>query len=125
MSWQEAREMLAALHDLGCRSVLVTSARVDGQSCVIGYNHQDGDYFRLDYDEIPVLIHGTGVIFSAVLIGHLLRGEPLVDSTRTATDTYGVMGIPQIMLIGSDGTILARDLRGNAIEEAVAKALGK
>ncbi len=49
----------------------------------------------------------------------------LVDSTRTATDTYGVMGIPQIMLIGSDGTILARDLRGNAIEEAVAKALGK
>lgn len=49
----------------------------------------------------------------------------LVDSTRTATDTYGVRGIPQIMLIGSDGTILARDLRGAAIEEAVAKALGK
>lgn len=49
----------------------------------------------------------------------------LVDSSRTATDTYGVRGIPQIMLIGSDGTILARDLRGAAIEEAVAKALGK
>ena len=43
----------------------------------------------------------------------------LVDSTRTATDTYGVNGIPQIMLIGPDGTILARDLRGAAIEEAV------
>lgn len=49
----------------------------------------------------------------------------LVDSTRTATDTYGVNGIPQIMLIGPDGTILARDLRGAAIEEAVIKALGK
>jgi thiol-disulfide isomerase/thioredoxin len=49
----------------------------------------------------------------------------LVDSTRTATDTYGVMGIPQIMLIGPDGTILARDLRGTAIEEAVINALGK
>ena len=49
----------------------------------------------------------------------------LVDSTRTATDTYGVRGIPQIMLIGPDGTILARDLRGAAIEEAVVKALGK
>ena len=49
----------------------------------------------------------------------------LVDSTRTATDTYGVLGIPQIMLIGRDGTILARDLRGDAIEEAVVKALGK
>lgn len=49
----------------------------------------------------------------------------LVDSTRTATDTYGVNGIPQIMLIGPDGTILARDLRGAAIEEAIVKALGK
>lgn len=49
----------------------------------------------------------------------------LVDSTRTATDTYGVIGIPQILLIGPDGTILARDLRGAAIEEAIVKALGK
>lgn len=47
----------------------------------------------------------------------------LVDSTRTATTTYGVNGIPQIMLIGPDGTILARDLRGAAIEEAIVKAL--
>ena len=49
----------------------------------------------------------------------------LVDSTRTATDTYGVQGIPQIILIGPDGTILARDLRGSAIEEAIVNALGK
>ena len=47
----------------------------------------------------------------------------LVDSTRTATETYGVNGIPQIMLIDKDGTILARDLRGAAIEEAIVKAL--
>jgi thiol-disulfide isomerase/thioredoxin len=46
----------------------------------------------------------------------------LVDSTRTATETYGVQGIPQIMLISPDGTILARDLRGAAIEEAIIKA---
>lgn len=49
----------------------------------------------------------------------------LVDSTRTATSTYGVNGIPQIMLIAPDGTILARDLRGAAIEEAIINALGK
>ncbi len=47
----------------------------------------------------------------------------LVDSTRVATDTYGVRGIPQILLIDKDGTILARDLRGGAIEEAIVKAL--
>lgn len=49
----------------------------------------------------------------------------LVDSSRTATNTYGVEAIPQIILIDKDGTILARDLYGEAIEEAVIKALGK
>ena len=49
----------------------------------------------------------------------------LVDSTRTATTVYGVQGIPQIMLIAPDGTILARGLRGAAIEEAIKEALGK
>ena len=47
----------------------------------------------------------------------------LVDSTRNATDAYGVSGIPQIMLIGKDGTILGRDLRDKDIEEAIKKAL--
>ena len=86
MTWQEARQMLSLVHDIGARSVLVTSARVDGTSCVIGYNHMNGEYFKLDYEEIPVLFHGTGDIFSAVLIGHLLRAEPLKQSTRTAMD---------------------------------------
>ncbi len=49
----------------------------------------------------------------------------LVDSTRNATDTYGVNSIPQIMLIAPDGTILARDLRSTAIEEAIKEALKK
>ncbi len=47
----------------------------------------------------------------------------LSDTTRKATEEYGVNGIPQIILIGADGTILARDLREKAIEEAVVKAL--
>ena len=49
----------------------------------------------------------------------------LTDTTRNATDTYGVDGIPQIMLIGKDGVILARDLRGVEIEKAVKEAMGK
>jgi len=49
----------------------------------------------------------------------------LIDTTRNATTTYGISGIPQILLIGADGTIIARDLRGEAIEEAVIEALKK
>ena len=49
----------------------------------------------------------------------------LIDTTATknATTTYGISGIPQILLIGADGTIIARDLRGADIEAAVIEAL--
>jgi len=39
------------------------------------------------------------------------------------TEKYGIMSIPHIMLIGADGTILGRDLRGEKIAEAIEKAL--
>ncbi len=81
LSWDEARRLLDGITALGARSVLVTSAKVDGQSCVIG---KHSDYFQLDYDELPLAFHGTGDIFSAVLVGHLLNGKPLSDSTQTA-----------------------------------------
>ena len=95
MSWQEACEMLDALVAIGTKSALITSATVEGHHCVVGrrsdkplagfeQNIAEGAYFRLDYEEIPVAFHGTGDIFSAVLIGHLLKGEPLKTSTQTA-----------------------------------------
>lgn len=49
----------------------------------------------------------------------------LTDATRNATDAYAVDGIPQILLIGKDGKIIARNLRGEEIESAVKKALAK
>ena len=39
--------------------------------------------------------------------------------------SYGVRGIPSIWLIGPDGKVIARDLRGDGIKSAVAAALGK
>ena len=50
---------------------------------------------------------------------------PVIFNEREATDAYGVSGIPHILLIAPDGTILARDLRGEAIGKAIDKALGK
>ncbi len=80
--WSDACTMLDGIVDFGAQAALVTSARVDGHSCVI--RRQPDHYFRLDYDEIPVAFHGTGDIFSAVLIGHLMNGRPLMESTQTA-----------------------------------------
>ena len=49
----------------------------------------------------------------------------IIDAQRIPTDIYGIQGIPQIMLFGPDGTILRRNLRGDAIAEAVAQALNQ
>ena len=53
---------------------------------MVGYNHADNKYFCLPYNEIPVHFPGTGDMFSAILIGHLLNGKSLKQSTREAMD---------------------------------------
>ena len=94
-TWHEACMMLDMIVGLGAKSAIVTSANVEGQRCVIGrrssapldgfaQNLDEGLYFKLDYEEIPVLFHGTGDIFSAILIGHLMNGKTLKESTQTA-----------------------------------------
>jgi hypothetical protein len=40
-------------------------------------------------------------------------------------DRYGVYGIPPILLIGPDGRIVAKDLRGAEIKQRVADALAQ
>lgn len=80
----EARGLIDRLLAFGAKSVLITSITVDGQTSVIGYNNRNGEYFSLPYNEIPVHFPGTGDIFSAVLIGHLLNGKELCESTLEA-----------------------------------------
>ena len=86
VSREEAYTLIDGLRHIGAKSVLITSIPVAGQHCVAGYNHHTDEYFLLSYTEIPVHFPGTGDIFSAVLLGHLLDGEPLKQSTRKAMD---------------------------------------
>ena len=44
-------------------------------------------------------------------------------NAQEVSKAYRVHGIPQILLIGPDGKIIAKDLRGDGIRAAVAKAL--
>ena len=45
----------------------------------------------------------------------------IINSQKIATDAYGITGIPEIILFGPDGTIVARSLRGNQIEMKLAE----
>lgn len=90
----EAYSLVKKLRDIGARSVIITSIPIDGQPSVIGYNADieslgipvGKEHFVLPYDEIPVRIPGTGDIFSAIVISHLLHGVELKVSTRRAMD---------------------------------------
>jgi pyridoxine kinase len=89
LSHDEARQLLDKLTALGARSAIITSCIIEGKNQVCGVC--DENHFFLEYQEIPGLFHGTGDIFSAVLIAHMMKGETLRQSTREAMDVVSGM----------------------------------
>ena len=88
----EARRLLDSLRLIGARSAIITSCIIEGRNAVCGYDADSDDYFFHEYEEIPGLFHGTGDIFSAVLIGSLLgAGQTLPVATRRAMDVVSQM----------------------------------
>ena len=47
----------------------------------------------------------------------------ILDAQTIPTGLYGIQGIPQIMLFGPDGTIVARDLRGNNLRRKIEEVM--
>ena len=85
-SEDELYAIIDILRNLGSKSVVITSAKVKGadSKSVIGYDHKEKSYFRIDFNEIPVRFPGTGDIFSAVFIGKIMDGENLCEATKQA-----------------------------------------
>ncbi|MBQ8200781.1 MAG: bifunctional hydroxymethylpyrimidine kinase/phosphomethylpyrimidine kinase [Clostridia bacterium] len=87
----EANELVDALRQMGAKSVLITSAKVEGTYCVVGYDHAANERFLLPFEMVPVFFSGTGDIFNAVMTGHVLAGEPLQAAIQKAMDAVRVM----------------------------------
>ena len=87
----EADALVDALRDMGAKSVLITSAKVDGQFCVVGYDHAKAEHFLLPFEMVPVFFSGTGDIFSGILTGRVLDGQPLQQAIQKAMDAIRVM----------------------------------
>lgn len=84
----QARQVVDALRAYGPRTVIVTSG-VDadsGENVVWGYDHQTDEYFTIPYRLIRVHFPGTGDMFSAILVGELLRGTSLQAAVKRAMD---------------------------------------
>lgn len=56
---------------------------------------------------------------------HNLTWPVIINAGTIPTDIYGISGIPCIMLISPDGTILSRDLQGDDLKQAVASEINK
>ena len=47
----------------------------------------------------------------------------IINAQNVPTDIYGISGIPHIMLIGPDGTIIDRNLHGDTLNNIVKRAM--
>ena len=90
---EDYHEMIDALRALGAKSVVITSAIVKDSvnKAVMGYDHIENKYFRIDFDEIPVRFPGTGDIFSAIFMAKILSGKTLQTATKKAMDAVRTM----------------------------------
>jgi pyridoxine kinase len=80
-------DMLGALAQLGAKYVALTGVSFEeGKIGVMGLNTEDGSYFEYYTEHVPVSFHGTGDIFSSVVVGALTRGKSLPEAFQIACD---------------------------------------
>lgn len=84
---EEAKDLIETLHANGSKTVVITSMKIEGQSCTLVLDGESGEITSLPYTEIPVRFAGTGDIFSSVLIGKYKSGTSLIASVQHAMDT--------------------------------------
>lgn len=85
---QEINQLIDKLITKGSKSVVITSIieKDTNTHMVCGYDNKKNAYFYLPYDYIPVRFPGTGDIFSAIMIGELLKELTLETSVQKAMD---------------------------------------
>lgn len=78
-------------------------------------------YAGSDFDVLSVAVWDKPQATIDTAKAYNIKWNQIIDAQSVPTDIYGIEGIPHIILFGPDGTILKRELRGEAIEEEIAK----
>ena len=74
-----------------------------------------------DFDVLSIAVWDKPEDTAVAAREHGVIWNQIVNAQKIPTEVYGIKGIPHIMLIGPDGVIIKRDLRGPAIEAEVSK----
>ena len=81
------RDLLHRLVALGAKRVVLTGVSFDaGKVGVMSYDSLTGEYFAYFNEKVPSSFHGTGDIFSSVVIGGLMRGLSVEEALKLAVD---------------------------------------
>jgi len=81
----EVETLVAKLHELGAKNVILTGVSFD--PALLGTAVSDGS--RIEYDFNPRLersSHGTGDVFASVFAGAILRGKTPLEASALAAD---------------------------------------
>ena len=78
--------LIERLVKAGCRSLVLTSVHCGGKYGVVGYDADENRVFSYFHERIDAPIHGTGDVFTSVMVGYVLSGKPLEESARLAAD---------------------------------------
>lgn len=87
-SYDEAyiREMLEKLLELGCQTAVLTGVSYKPDELGVAYLTRDGESFSYFTHRCPQSYHGTGDLYSSVVMGALMRELPLREAVSLAAD---------------------------------------
>ena len=110
-----ACDAVKAVHDLGPRTILVTSLHTDDTpaDCIDMLASDDSGRFIVRTPKLPLTINGAGDAVAALFFAHYLRGGKLAEAlSRAASSIFGVLaktaesGAREIQLIAAQDQIV-------------------
>ena len=81
------KDLLHRLVALGAKKAILTGVSLEeGKLGVMSYDPASGAYFTYFNERVPASFHGTGDVFSATVMGGLMRGLTMEDALKLAVD---------------------------------------
>ena len=80
------REMLERLLELGCKTAVLTGVSFESEKLGVAYLNRDGESFSYFTHRCPQSYHGTGDLYSSVVLGGVMRGLSLASALALAAD---------------------------------------
>ena len=72
--------------ELGCKTAVLTGVSFEPEKLGVAYLNRDGESFSYFTHRCPQSYHGTGDLYSSVVLGGVMRGLSLASALALAAD---------------------------------------